>query len=161
MSITSASLLQSHTFDYFRLFHQNGLRLSLIPSWTLNSVLFPDLLAASDDGGSCRVLQLSKSTISARTWKCELQLCFTLCDPTDCSPLGFSVHGILQARILQWVAIFFSRGFSWPRVWTSVSHIAGSFFTVWAIREAISKHGDFLKLVFGSSQRLWFSISAH
>ena len=40
---------------------------------------------------------------------CMLQLCPTLCNPMDCSPLGFSVHGILQARILEWVAISFSR----------------------------------------------------
>ena len=39
-----------------------------------------------------------------------VQLCLTLCDPVDCSPPGSSVHGILQARILEWVAISFSRG---------------------------------------------------
>ena len=39
-----------------------------------------------------------------------IELCLTLCDPMDCSPLGSSVHGILQARILEWVAIPFSRG---------------------------------------------------
>ena len=47
----------------------------------------------------------------------------TLCNPMDCSPPGFSVHGILQARILEWVAIpFFSRS-SRPRDWTQVSHV--------------------------------------
>ena len=45
------------------------------------------------------------------------QLCLTLWDPLDCSPLGSSVHGIIQARILKWVAIPFSRGFSWPWYW--------------------------------------------
>ena len=50
---------------------------------------------------------------------------------TDCK-----VHGILQARILQWVALPFSRGSSQPRDWTQVSHIAGRFFTSWATREA-------------------------
>ena len=40
----------------------------------------------------------------------SLQSCPTLCDPMDCSPPGSSVHGILQARILEWVAISFSRG---------------------------------------------------
>ena len=60
----------------------------------------------------------------------------TLCDPMDCSLTGFSVHGILQAIILQWVAILFSRGSSWPRDRTQVSCIAGRFFTAWAIREA-------------------------
>ena len=53
-----------------------------------------------------------------------------------CSPPGSSVHGILQARILEWVAVPFSRASSQPRKWTQVSHIAGRFFTVWATREA-------------------------
>ena len=56
------------------------------------------------------------------------QLCSALC-PMDCSPLGYSVHGILQARILKWVAIPFSRGFSQPRDRTEASRIAGRFFT--------------------------------
>ena len=51
------------------------------------------------------------------------------CDLMNCSPPGSSVHGILQARILEWVAIPFSRGSSWPRDWTCVSCIAGRFFT--------------------------------
>ena len=54
----------------------------------------------------------------------------------DCSLPGFSVHGILQARILQWVAISFSRGSSWPRNRTQISCIASRFFTNWATREA-------------------------
>ena len=54
----------------------------------------------------------------------------------DCSLPGSSVHGILQARKLEWVAMLFSRGSSWPRNWTLVAHIAGRFFTVWATREA-------------------------
>ena len=55
----------------------------------------------------------------------------------DCNPPAFSVHGILQARILECVPIPFSRGSSWPRDWTLVSHIAGRFFTIWAIKEAL------------------------
>ena len=58
------------------------------------------------------------------------------CDPMDCSPPGSSVHGIFQARILEWVVIPFSRGSSWPRDGTRFSSIAGGFFTVWATREA-------------------------
>ena len=49
--------------------------------------------------------------------------CLTLCDPMDCSLPGFSVHGILQARIMHWVTITFSRGSSWPRYQTPVSRI--------------------------------------
>ena len=56
--------------------------------------------------------------------------------PMDCNPLGSSVHGILQASILEWVAILFARGSSRPRGRTQVSRIAGGFFTVWATREA-------------------------
>ena len=47
----------------------------------------------------------------------SLRLCLTLCDPMDCSPPGSSVHGIIQARILEWVAMPSSRGSSWPRDW--------------------------------------------
>ena len=54
----------------------------------------------------------------------------------DCSPPGFSVHGILQARILKWVAISFSRGSSQPRDQTQVSRIAGRCFNFWPSREA-------------------------
>ena len=65
------------------------------------------------------------------------QSCLTLRNIMDCSPPGSSVHGILQARILEWVAMPFSRGSSWPRDWTHVSCLsctAGVFFTVWATR---------------------------
>ena len=62
------------------------------------------------------------------------QSCPTLCNPMD-SP-GFSIHRILQARILKWFAIPFSRGASQPRDWTQVSHMAGGFFTIWTTREA-------------------------
>ena len=55
----------------------------------------------------------------------------TLCDPVDCSLPG-SIHEIFQARILEWVAVFFSRGSSRPRDRTWVSCIAGRHFTVWA-----------------------------
>ena len=63
----------------------------------------------------------------------------TLCDPMDCSPPGSSLHGILQARILEWVAILFSRGSSPPRDQSQVSRIAGRFFTIWARREALMR----------------------
>ena len=59
------------------------------------------------------------------------QLCSTLCNSMDSR-----VHGILQARILKWVVVPFSRGSFQPEDWTQVSHIAGRFFTVWATREA-------------------------
>ena len=61
-----------------------------------------------------------------------LQLCLTLCDPMDCSLSGSSVHGILQAGILEWVAMPSSRGSSPPRYQTCVSYlsyIGSKFFT--------------------------------
>ena len=58
---------------------------------------------------------------------------------TDCSLPGSSVHGILQTRILKWIAIPFSRGSSQPRDWTWASWIAGRFFTIWATREHVYK----------------------
>ena len=62
------------------------------------------------------------------------QSCLTLCNPMDCSLTGSPVHGIFQARILEWVAIPFSRRPSQPRDQTQVSCIAGRFFTIWATR---------------------------
>ena len=62
------------------------------------------------------------------------QQCLTLCDPMDCSLPVFSIQRILQARMLEWVAVPFSRGSSQPRDRTWVSCIAGRFFTIWASR---------------------------
>ena len=64
------------------------------------------------------------------------QSCLTLCDPMDCSPPGSSVHGILQARIMEWATISFPSGPSQPRDWTQLSHIAGRFFTIRVTKEA-------------------------
>ena len=64
---------------------------------------------------------------------CIAQSCVTLCDPMDYSPPDSSVHGISQARILEWVAIPFCKGSSQPREQTWVSCIAGRFFTIFAI----------------------------
>ena len=58
--------------------------------------------------------------------------------PTLCDPIDYSVHGIPQARILEWVDFPFSRGSSWPRDQIRVSCFAGGFFTSWALREAPS-----------------------
>ena len=72
------------------------------------------------------------------------QLCLTLRYPMD-----YTVHGILQARILEWVAFPFSRGSTQLRDWTQVSCIAGRFFTSWATREA----QDWSGYLFGKTQR--------
>ena len=70
------------------------------------------------------------------------QSCPTLFDSMGWGLPGSSVHGILQARILEWVAIHFSRGSSQPRVQTQVSCTAGRFFTIWATTEALSVRRD-------------------
>ena len=72
------------------------------------------------------------------------QSCLTLCDTMDCNPPGFSVHGILQARMLESVAVPFSRGSPRPRDQTQVSYIAGRFFSISAPREPHSKACKFL-----------------
>ena len=69
-------------------------------------------------------------------WNVSHSVVSNSCNPTDRSPPGSSVHGILQATILEWVTLPFSKGFSQPRDRTQVSHIAGRFFTIWAISEA-------------------------
>ena len=85
--------------------------------------------------------QKRPSCLSKLQVKSEVtQSCLTLCDPMDCSLPGLSVPGIFQARVLEWVAVSFSRGSSQPRDWTRVSHIGGRCFNLWATREA-SKDG--------------------
>ena len=76
------------------------------------------------------------------------QSCPTLCDPMDCSPPGFSVHGILQAGILEWVAIYFASGCSQPRnqpVSLSSTALAGVFFTTESLRKPVSHVLGYIK----------------
>ena len=60
------------------------------------------------------------------------QSCLAFCNPMDHSPPGSTVHGIFQARILEWVVISCSKGSSQPRDWTWVFRIAGRYFNIWA-----------------------------
>ena len=77
-----------------------------------------------------------------------IQSCPTCCHPMDCSLPRSCVHRTLQARILEWVAIPFSRGSSWPRDRTQVSCIASRFFAISATREAPILHKCSLKASF-------------
>ena len=77
--------------------------------------------------GDLTILSESESEVS--------QLCPTLSDPMDCSLPGSTVHGILQARTLEWVAISFSRGSSPPRNQTQDSRIGGRCFNLWATKQ--------------------------
>ena len=85
---------------------------------------------------SCGLLCIMLLCWHQSKWVIVAQSCLTLCDPMDCRPPGFFVYGILQARILQWVGISFSRGSSRLRDCTQVFCIAGRFFTIWTTREA-------------------------
>ena len=101
--------------------------------YTLHTVTL--LLLHVDSHSKCLALW----TLANSNGVTEVALsCPTLYNPVDCSLPGSSFHGIFQARILQWVAISFSMGSSWPKDWTHiscVSCIAGRFFHRWAIWE--------------------------
>ena len=109
--------------------------------------------------GECNSLDVKSSFRSRQTsemsvllvvdlgrWMCSVaQSCPTLCDPKNCSPPGSSVHGIVQARILEWIAIPFSRGSSSPRDWTWVSCItAGRFWCYHLSRQESPIWGNLL-----------------
>ena len=98
-----------------------------------------------------KIKELSKWKDSLHSWTkvkgLVAQSCSTLCKPMDCSLPGSSVHGILQAQILEWVAMPSSRGSSQPRDQTQVSHISGRFFTVWAPRESHEYQSGTLSLL--------------
>ena len=88
-------------------------------------------------------------------WVKVVQSCLTLYDPLD-----YTVHGSLQARILEWVAVPFSRGSSQPRDQTQVSHIAGGYFTNWATREAQTQYSvQFSHSVVSDSMTPWTAAS--
>ena len=110
------------------------------PSWRLASSLLDE--AGVDDLKSetnqdsqferaqFRVIHESESEVA--------QSCLTLCDPVDCSLPSSSVHGILQARILEWVAISFSRGSSQPRDRTWISCFSKCCATFWQLLASLS-----------------------
>ena len=104
----------------------------------LEWVTFPFSRGSSQPRNRTQVSGIAADSLSAEPQsESEVaQSCLTLCDPVDSSPPYSSVHGILQAKILEWVAISFSRGSSWPRDRTQVSRIAGRCFNLWATREA-------------------------
>ena len=110
-----------------------------------NSDLHPSTLRTSQEAGAGSFLFIHcthrASTLSTHTHThththTVTQLCLTVYNSMDCSRPGYSIHRILQARILDWVTIPFSRGSSLPRDQTQVSCIVSRFFTIWATREA-------------------------
>ena len=101
--------------------HRRKLRRSLTLSACYHWGHFKEY-KASAPGGYVKWSMIKESEVT--------QSCLTLCDLMDCSPLGSSIHGILQARVLECVAISFSRGSSQPRDRTRVSRIAGRCFSL-------------------------------
>ena len=98
-----------------------------------------DLVLQRLPRGHCSSLRHHGVYLLNPSWRLVAQSWLTLRDPVDCSPPGSSVHGIHQARTLEWAAMPSSRGFSQPRDRTQVSSIAGRFCTISATRKA---HGS-------------------
>ena len=115
-----------------------------VPLYVCPKVFFPFIFLLLDiwvvffwyGANSCKFSSHSGRTYPLNSWRSFLrthsevkmlvtQSCLTLCDPIDCNPPGSSVHGIRQARILEWVALSFSRGSSQPRKLNRVSCNAG------------------------------------
>ena len=115
--------------------------LSTLPSSFKSSVPFSDLLI---DSKHLRWTYQAYLSVSTCVCAQSLQLCLTLCHFMDCSLPGSSDYGILQARILEWVAMPSSRGFSWLRDWTHISCIVGGFFTT----ESLGKPSRTLNMLF-------------
>ena len=135
--LPAGSLRNSNSFFY----PSPGLSLLFLCLYVYSTVftfILPSCIAAA-----CRAYVLLSITVK-NFWSVRLmvdevlvtQSCLTLCNPMDCSLPGSSVHGILQAKILEWTATPFSNGSSWPRDQTWVSRIAGRYFTIWTTREA-------------------------
>ena len=110
--------------------------------WQTTAVFLPGKFPWTEEPGRLQSMRLQRvehnwAYTHTVTWIYNLAVCVfgtqsrcILCNPVDCSLPGSSVHGILQARILEWVAIPFSRGLSQPRDWTRVSCIAGGPVTI-------------------------------
>ena len=97
-----------------------------LPTWVSSAL--PSSTDVQEQGRLCPLSQ---------PFGWQLKVKVALSCPTLCNPMDYRVRGILQARILEWVAFPFSRGSSQPRDQTQVSRTAGGFSTCWAIREAL------------------------
>ena len=144
--------LQSYIFSIERVYFWHLLSIlwhsSFIFLWRthLGMFLLPSVLGAIQNISSSSIWESSLTIIGASQGTCRPQeediltlgsVKVTQSCPALCDPMGCTVHGILQVRILEWVAFHFSRGSSQLRDQTQVSHIASEFFTSWATREAL------------------------
>ena len=102
----------------------------ILAIWSLVPLPFLNPVCTSGSSWFTYCWSLAWRILRITLLACEVaQSCPTLCDPMDCSLPGSSVHVIFQARILEWFAIYFSRGSSWPRDRSQVSCTEGWFFT--------------------------------
>ena len=114
-----------------------NLEFSVLTVWQDGRVHYLDL-----DNHSATYVYIESSHASLQEyirmlWVLGAQSCLTLCNPLHCGPSASSVHGILQARILEWVSISFSRGYSWLRNRAQTSCIASGYSTIWTLRVAL------------------------
>ena len=133
-------------FDGLSLFAEGGYSLLRCSGFSLRWLL----LLQRKGSRAFRLMVVVQELSNPESESEGCSLCLTLCDPMD-----YTVQGILQARILEWVAFPSSRGTSQPRNRTQVSHIAGELFTNWAMREALVA----LRHVESSQTRDWTCVS--
>ena len=146
-TLYSLSLSLSHTHTHTHT-HTHRPEVRIARGKIHGAFVTPSLLNAGPEGVA--------RTIYPSIFSCSLkalvaQSCPTLCGPMDCSPPGSSAHGILQARILEWVATPPSRGSSRPRDQTRVSCTAGRVFTGEALSGSLAKY----------KQSIWSQVTPH
>ena len=118
-----------------------------------------DVVTRAWEGQSESESQSMSASLGVKVGVLLAQLCRTLGDLMDCSAPGSSVHGILWTRILQWVAMPSSRGYSRTRYWTHVSCIAGRFFTTEPPRKLTVKHFSFCGLLVHHQENEQFDLN--
>ena len=114
---------------------------SSLPRWGCsfaNNALFKEPKVPIRDAYRVLVCVLLNTDVSPYA-ESKVKVKVTQSCPTLCNPMDYTIHGILQAKILEWVAYPFSSRFSLPRTRIGVSCIAGRFFTIWAIRETLNR----------------------
>ena len=125
------SIVYIYTMEYYSAIKKNAFE-SVLMRWMKLEPIIQGEVSQKENHQYSILMDESESEV--------YQLCPKLCNPMDCSPPGSSIHGILQARVLEWGAITFSRGSAWPRDQTQVPHIISRHFTIWATREVLLMH---------------------
>ena len=113
----------------FLFFLTHGTLVNCLPTFLSFPSGFPFFNIEISLPGTFALFHMCPDSVQKAVHAKSLELCPTLCDPMECSPPGSSIHGILQARILEWVAVPSSRGSSRCRDQTHIPCISGGFFT--------------------------------